>query len=455
MHWLVLLLPLLVAGCPPIGEMVERAGEPTAEVVSTTEPTIEVFQLEPYDGPKARVAVYRFGDRTAKGGGRYRGFGWYSPEIGNGMADMLNDALLKSNRFIVLERQALKDVLQEQDLAASGRVRRETAAPIGQIEGAELLIKGAITEFEPGARGARGGFGAGGFGLGWGGGLGGALIGGLLSGIRESHVAMIIQVVDARTSRLLFSTTVEGTASDFDISGLLAGFGGGFGAGAGLGTWQKTPVEKAIRIAILKAVKELSKKTPKTYFRHGADIAVPAPALPPSPAQRPIPSPVFREDQRVRHAQELLKQLGFDPGLIDGIWGSKTKTAIAEFQSHKMKQKEATGQLDELTYTALKKAAAEGWQYAISKPEPSQEPGPVGVTSEVPSRELPSAVLVKVKRATLLDAPPPEGKPVGTVKKGAKLLVQAEDKGCYFIRTEDGKQGWIYISLTKEAPTNY
>jgi len=468
MHWLVFLLPLLLIGCPPIGEMIEHAGEPTAEVVSTTEPTIEEYQLEPYDGPKARVAVYRFGDRTAKGGGGVRGgypvgYHWYSPQIGNGMADMLNDALLKSNRFIVLDRQALKDVLQEQDLAASGRVSQVTAAPIGQIEGADLLIKGAITEFEPGSRGVRGGFGAGGVSLGWGGGLGGALIGGLLSGIRESHVAMIIQVVDARTSRFLFSTTVEGTASDFDISGLLGGFGGGFGAGVGLGTWQKTPVEKAIRIAIIKAVKELSKKTPQTYFRHGAEAKVATPALPLSPAQPPIHKPAVRpavrEDQRVRHAQELLKQVDIDPGGVDGIWGSKTKGAIFQFQGSKMKQKEATGKLDEPTYIALKKAADEGWQYAVSQPEPAgepaQEPAPAEVTSKPPSSELPSTVIVKVKRATLLDAPGLEGKTVATVKEGARLLVQAEDKGYYFIRTEDGKRGWIYISLTKEAPTNY
>ena len=53
------------------------------------------------------------------------------------MADMLNDGLLQSNRFIVFDRQALK----EQDLAATGRVSRETAAPIGAIEGADLLRK--------------------------------------------------------------------------------------------------------------------------------------------------------------------------------------------------------------------------------------------------------------------------------------------------------------------------
>jgi curli biogenesis system outer membrane secretion channel CsgG len=189
------------------------------------------------------------------------------------MADMLNDALLQSNRFVVLDRQALKDVLEEQKLVANGRVTQETAAPIGQIEGADLLIKGSVTEFEPGSAGARGGAGLGAFGL------PGAVISGVLSGLRQSHVAMIIQVVDARTSRLLFSTTVEGKANDFDIGGFLAGFGGGFGAGAGLGMGQKTPIEKAIRIAILHAVKELSSKTPKVYFRYGAEAALPSSGL--------------------------------------------------------------------------------------------------------------------------------------------------------------------------------
>ena len=90
----------------------------------------------------------------------------------------------------------------------------------------------------------------------------------------------IIQVVDARTSRFLFSTTVEGKANDFNIGGALAGFGGGFGGVGGLGTWQKTPVEKAIRIAVSQAVKELSSKTPTTYFRHGVETTTFAPVLP-------------------------------------------------------------------------------------------------------------------------------------------------------------------------------
>jgi len=268
MRRVVLAIILMLAGCGPVGEAIQNPGQATTQTVSTSQQSIDQVQLEAYDGPKARVAVYRFTDQTAKGGGAYSTRrGWYSAEIGNGMADMLNDALLQSNRFIVLDRQSLQDVLREQDLGASGRIRQETAAAIGQIEGAELLIKGAITEFEPGAAGAQAGSAMGAFGL------PGALIGGALGGVQQSHVAMIIQVVDARTSRLLFSSTVEGKANDFNLGGFLGGFGGHFVGGAGLGVWQKTPVEKAIRIAIVNAVQELSKKTPKTYFHYNGDGA--------------------------------------------------------------------------------------------------------------------------------------------------------------------------------------
>jgi len=268
MRLVVLALVLTVAGCGPVGEAIQNPGQATTQTVSTSQQSIDQVQLEAYDGPKARVAVYRFGDQTAKGGGAYNSRrGWYSAEIGNGMADMLNDALLQSNRFIVLDRQSLQDVLMEQDLGASGRIRKDTATAIGQIEGAELLVKGAITEFEPGAAGAQAGSAMGAFGL------PGALIGGALGGVQQSHIAMIVQVVDARTSRLLFSTTVEGKANDFNLGGFLGGFGGHFAGGAGLGVYQKTPMEKAIRIAIVNAVQELSKKTPKTYFHYGPEGA--------------------------------------------------------------------------------------------------------------------------------------------------------------------------------------
>ncbi len=250
---------------------VDRVTQPTAKSTSPTPtgPTIEQAQKEEYMGPKARVAVTRFEDRSAKG----RSTG----QIGDGMAEMLSNALFASNRFIVLERQALGDVLQEQDIGASGRVKRETAAKIGEIEGADLLIRGTITEFEPGSAGADGS----GERVGPRGG-----IGGFFGGIKTSHVAMIVKVIDAKTARVLASEQVEGKATD--ILGGVGGAGGGL-AGA-FSMYSKTPMEKAIRVAIEEAVRLIVAKTPKEYYRVPA-TPVPKAALPP-PEKATQPPPV-------------------------------------------------------------------------------------------------------------------------------------------------------------------
>jgi curli biogenesis system outer membrane secretion channel CsgG len=369
MYKSALILIMFLSGCAQMGEMLKNAGQPTAKTVSATEQSIDQAQLEAYNGPKARVAVSRFTDQSAKGKGiavGYPGFAWYSPQIGNGMADMLSDALLQSNRFIVLDRQAIQDVLQEQDLAAGGRINHETGAPVGQVEGADLLIKGSVTEFEPGSAGANAGAILGGFG--W----TGAVIGGLVGGLRQSHVAIIIQVVDAKTSRILFSTTVEGKANDFDIGGALGGFGGGFLGGAGLGTWQKTPVEKAIRIAVQQAVRELASKTPPAYFRHGAEDRATSPK------------------------------------------GSNNQSLISA--AHQIRNETVSGSAN-------------------------------GAISSV----LPSTLRVKPNTANLRDVPGTQGKVLATLKAGTKLSVQGEEKGWYFVQAENGKDGWISKSLTREA----
>ena len=342
----------VLTGCAPMAEMIRNPGQPSVKTVSTTQQSIDQAQLEAYNGPKARVAVSQFNDKTAKGGGGGYGFQWYSPQIGNGMADMLSDALLQSNRFIVLDRQAIGDVIREQDFGGSGRVRKDTAAAIGEIEGADLLVKGSVTEFEPGSAGAGGGIGMGGFG--W----PGAVIGGVLGGLRQSHVAMIIQVVDAKTSRLLFSTTVEGKANDFNIGGALAGFGGHFIGGAGLGTFQKTPVEKAIRVAILQAVNELASKTPQTYFRHGMSPAVTSPA-PTSISPKPMASgPSINEKPRdnTRVSAPALKSASILPATV------MVKVAAANLRESAGAQGKLVATLKEKTKLSVQ-AEDNGWYF--------------------------------------------------------------------------------------------
>ncbi|NCO19142.1 MAG: hypothetical protein GW900_03680, partial [Gammaproteobacteria bacterium] len=134
-------------------------------------------QDEHYNGPRARIAVARFENKTADSQN------WYSPSIGDGMADMLTTALVNSGRYIVLERDSLDSVLGEQDLGASGRIRQGTAAAIGEIEGAELLVVAAVTEF-----GDSGGTQAGG------GGFGRRVFGAISGGSRTAHMAIDLRV---------------------------------------------------------------------------------------------------------------------------------------------------------------------------------------------------------------------------------------------------------------------
>ena len=226
-------------------------------------------QAESYNGPKARIAVSRFSDKTAKG--------WWTGEIGDGMAEMMATALFNTNRFIVLERQQIGDVLAEQDLGAGGRVQQETAAPVGQIEGAELLITGAVTGYEPGASGYFGGIGGGKK----------DIAGGVIAALKGSYIAIDVRVIDTKTSRILSAATVEGTASD--IEGLIGMTIGKAGLGPGLGGWAKTPMEKALRLCIQESVNFIVSKTPAQYYHYsetGEPIKV---SQPPAPSQTSAP----------------------------------------------------------------------------------------------------------------------------------------------------------------------
>lgn len=245
----------------------------TATVTSGQEgSSIGEAQSEVYNGPKARIAVSQFKDKT--------GGAWYNHQIGDGMADQLVTALFNTNRFIVLERQTLDNVLGEQDLGATGRIKGETAAAIGEIEGAELLVVGSVTEFEGNASGMGGGAGGGVTGL----------LGAVMGGFKKAHMAIDIRVIDARTSRILAATSVEGEATDVNLGGMLAGYGGAGALAGGLSGWKNTPTEKALRICLNKAVDFIASRTPQQYYHIGGNAPAQASPLPAQAFAPPAPS---------------------------------------------------------------------------------------------------------------------------------------------------------------------
>jgi len=91
---------------------------------------------------KKRIAIFKLDDKTDQRVGW-----WDQKSIGDGIADMIVTELVKSGKYRVLERQNINELLREQNLALDGIVRPESAAKIGQMLGAELIVTGAITEF--------------------------------------------------------------------------------------------------------------------------------------------------------------------------------------------------------------------------------------------------------------------------------------------------------------------
>lgn len=307
-------------------------GTTTTVTQGQDSPTIEQAQAEAYNGPKARIAVAQFKDKT--------GGGWWSGKIGDGMADQMVTALFSTNRFIVLDRQVLDDVLTEQDLGAAGRIRQDTAAPIGEVEGAELLIVGAVTEFEGGASGMQGGAG----------GIGGGVLGALTGGYRKAHMAIDVRIVDTRTSRIVAATSVEGEATDVNLGGLVGGFAGGGALMGGLGGWKNTPTEKALRMCINDAVKFIIAKTPQNYYHYGqTGTAVQAPATP-----APSSETIARDKDTVREMQTKLSTLGYNVGTPDGVAGKKTETSVRQFQQANGLQ--VTGLFNPATIQAIRAA---------------------------------------------------------------------------------------------------
>jgi curli biogenesis system outer membrane secretion channel CsgG len=195
----------------------------------------DMASATPCPAQKKRVAVLKVGAT-----GKFGAFeGW---DVGDGLAAQMATALQQSSCFTVIDRLALAGLLREQELALTGIAAKESAVRVGKLSGAQILIKGEITEFEPTTSGSGMTLGLGFIKVPLGIRLGGES--------QTSHVAMDVRLIDASTGQVLQSHRVEGKSS---ASGLSLGLDNRF-ASIGGEHFTKTPLGQATRQALVEAV---------------------------------------------------------------------------------------------------------------------------------------------------------------------------------------------------------
>lgn len=248
----ILLAATLLTGCASTAQVIRGGGagiEAARSIDAQSRPRIAVAAIVDRTGATESLA-----DAIAAANGHLPEDALLTPhDLLSGVRELLTTELFVADRFIVLERAALEDVLAEQAFAVDTGAAIEL--PPATLEGADLIIVGAITAIDPGVDG-------------------GALpipiplgrdIGfGILS-VRAArgYVAMDLRVIDARTARVLNATSVEGRNWRFGID-----FTGFFDIGhdvikvPGLvRAFGNTPLEAALQQMVIAAVARIGESS--------------------------------------------------------------------------------------------------------------------------------------------------------------------------------------------------
>lgn len=93
--------------------------------------------VQEYRGPKRRIAVIDFENKTPYG----------QRELGTSASDILITELQKSGQFILLEREKVQRLLDEQHFSNSDAAEPATAAKIGRMLGVQAIVTGSVSQF--------------------------------------------------------------------------------------------------------------------------------------------------------------------------------------------------------------------------------------------------------------------------------------------------------------------
>jgi len=185
--------------------------------------------LPEYHGIKHAVGVVDFDNDAG-----YRSQ-W---ELGYNMSILLESALFDTNRFVLVERENLGVILDEQDLASSGRTSKASSvAQTGKLRSAKYIATGAMTEVEHNESGGGGGFN-----------IKGIRVGGSKA---DAKITIIAKLIDSTTGEIVAKKRITGEAGRAKLN-----FGINKGSFRGdIGGFAKTPLGEAAQDCINQAAK--------------------------------------------------------------------------------------------------------------------------------------------------------------------------------------------------------
>jgi curli biogenesis system outer membrane secretion channel CsgG len=215
-----------------------------------------------YAGARSRVAVLEVDNNSSSNSFSFNGpdgqsFSWDLNNADqvpvNGIEAIVTDVMNQTGRFRLIERQELSSILQEQDLAASGRVAKPSGAKTGNVLGAQYLVQVVITDYEAKTSGTNSG-------------IGGLvtsripLLGGFGVKSGKGQVGLNFRLIDAETSEVMYTKQVQSVIKESGLTVGGAAFSGGGALGGFFSNYSKTPIGQAVIAGINKGVYELVKE---------------------------------------------------------------------------------------------------------------------------------------------------------------------------------------------------
>jgi len=118
----------LIAGCAPSTRIRQQQG--------TTVKETEKVESK-YTGPKRRVGVVDFQNKAP----------YAQARLGDTATDIMITELVKTGKYIVVERDKLDKILAEQKFGQTGVIDPATAAQAGKVLGLQAIVTGSVSQF--------------------------------------------------------------------------------------------------------------------------------------------------------------------------------------------------------------------------------------------------------------------------------------------------------------------